>query len=508
MKRMSVPHDGDNSKTSPLRPQQPSQVKNGKQPSHGNSGEEDGSGLDAMSGVMQSSTSMTGTGASLENPHGTKRRRFLARQAEAHCDTPFRTTRIQNVLSEADVRTPTIGAGPGTPTKAIAHWQATLSVSPPRRRKLPTINDTSKDTRSIFHRLLDHAVLIHELAKHLSVDDLVRLYSISKDFRAHADARFTTMIMDQANVRCPGSARVFTFKCYNNLCQFDPAKRPNEVRREENRIRDVPTFRYLRFLLHREEVIDDIVALMAEEGHRMPAGTKLAMRKLWFTMDVPDNLRRIGLLHNTRFWTDKDLFLATFFMVKLDMRLTDPMDGSPEPHAYLRKLLLAQRNLTTVRDVLSRDLLTSHTELLKMFVEWKYRVAPEHRTLWVCGVPPRRIGCLSREYWNPQMKALLPIDQGIMHETLRRKLSFEDRYMDIMLWGFIDEETEEDIWPQKSVVKGHKPKPGGKARDTGSLEETDMEEATDSGGETGGDENDVVEESRPIQQDGIVGLIG
>ena len=253
-----------------------------------------------------------------------------------------------------------------TPSRGCVHKHRT-STSPrpfpmpsslPSRSRLiddtsasPPTQETNNNRFSVFNALLSYTELTLEVAKNLDIEDLISLYAISKDFHKLINSRFTAMITAQWYSKASESGRIFIHRCYKNLCMRDPALRINETR--PNELRFIPSFRWLRMILFREAVVDDIMRSLAREGHRLPRGVTLAIKKIWFTIDISDNCRRIGLLHNAKFWTNKDLFLATMFFLKLDMRLTHPSTGNGE--IGLRKMLLAQRSLSTLAKVLRRE---------------------------------------------------------------------------------------------------------------------------------------------------------
>jgi len=300
---------------------------------------------------------------------------------------------------------------------------------------------------NIFTALTAYPELVFELAKCLSVEDLISLYAISKDFHFIVNGHFTTIVLSQSFAKAPESSEIFHYKCYKNLCITDPAARANAEVPEK--LRRVPSFRWLRFILHRESVVDELIACLAAEGHRLPKRARLVLKKMWFTMDLGDNARRIGLIHNKTFWTNKDLFIATMFFIKLDMRFTDPIDGNGE--MSLRKLLLAQRSLSILLAVLKRKEMVNELEMLQMYVRWKYNPAPEHRGMSILGVPPDQIGRGQLEGWGLGTKKLLRPDELVMRESVRRRLDFHKRYMDMMVWGYIHSKTLEDIPDAKTV---------------------------------------------------------
>lgn len=338
----------------------------------------------------------------------------------------------------------------------------------------PPTHEMDFDQFNIFTALTNYPELVFELAKYLSPEELISLYAISKDFHLIMNGHFTTIVLSQSFAKARESSEIFPYKCYKNLCITDPAARQNaEV---PDKLRCVPSLRWLRFILYREQVVDDILACLAAEGHRLPKRASSVLKKIWFTMDLGDNARRIGLIHNKEFWTDRDLFVATMFFIKLDMRLTDPVDGNGQ--MSLRKLLLAQRSLSTLLASLERTEMLNELGLLQMYVRWKYKPAPAHRGMSVVGVPPDEIGKGYLEGWGLGNKKLLRPDELVMGEGVRRKLDFQKRYMDMMIWGFVDSKTLEDIPTTKTVLDDETTESSDEDADTASAEsegETDDE---------------------------------
>ena len=296
---------------------------------------------------------------------------------------------------------------------------------------------------NIFKALLNHPELVHEFSKQLDLESLISLYAISKDFHEICNCRFATMALGHAKLRAHESVEVFRFRCYENLCQQDPAKRPNLER--EGEIRDVPSFRWVRMVEYRENVVNSIIRLLAAEGHRLPRKASITIKKIWFTMDIGDSARRIGLFRNTEFWTDEDLCLATMFFIKLDMRFTDPMDGDGE--TGLRRLLMAQRGLSVLHRVLMGEELENTFDLLRLYVETMFVPPPELRGKAICGVPAKLVGKLCLEGWGRRQRKLVQLHELVMSESIRRNLGMEHRYMDFLIWGNIDPTTFEDIQP-------------------------------------------------------------
>ena len=298
--------------------------------------------------------------------------------------------------------------------------------------------------------MLTRPELTLEFSKYLHVDELVSLYAMSQDFHMLANERFMALINGQALTKAPESARVFIFRCYASLCHYDPAGRENEGRGRAGTVRWVPTFKWLKMILFREMVVDEILALMAAEGHNFPDGMSLAVKKIWFTLDISDNFRRVGFMHNRHFWTDSDLYLATEFIIKLDMRLTHPVTGTGD--TGLRKMLLGQRSLSTLWKVLRREEMKTQLDMLRMMVRWNY----EPRRNWnepIMGVPPGEIGALQWEGWGARGKhqKFMMIDQLVLREGIRRRLRLQECWLDMLLDGYVDKEKWVDFRADKEV---------------------------------------------------------
>ncbi|KAL9595424.1 MAG: hypothetical protein Q9179_004988 [Wetmoreana sp. 5 TL-2023] len=323
-----------------------------------------------------------------------------------------------------------------------------------RHSSEPPSHEFDFNNCGIFNRLLNHPELIFETTKHLSVDDLLSLYAVSKDFHFLANSRFTTMIISQSLSKAPESSRIFPFRCYRSLCLRDPAQRRNEASPEKYEIRHVPGFQWLKMVLWRESVVDDIVACLESEGLMLPAATTMTIKKMWFTMDIPTNERRANIMHNKTYWTERDLYLATLFITKLDMLLTCPMTG--EGDLGLRKMLLGQRSLSTLAKVLKREEMRHSYEMMQMIVAWNYDISPEERALSLplLGVPPDRVGMLQYEGWGANPGVLFhQIDMLVTMECVRRGIDMPAHYLDMVFYGFVDKRVGLDIWTQEQRRK-------------------------------------------------------
>ncbi|KAI9812958.1 MAG: hypothetical protein M1826_002741 [Phylliscum demangeonii] len=290
----------------------------------------------------------------------------------------------------------------------------------------------------IFQALLARAEVFIEFAARVDVDSLVHLYAMSGQVRALMNARFSTVMLAVAECQAPESRRIFRFKVYRSLCMPDPALRPHP--RLPDEVRLVPSFRWLRMVLYREHVAEDIVAAMAERGHKMPAHASATIKLMWLMLDVPYNLQRIALFHNEKLWTDRDLYMLTLFLLKLDMAFNDPMDTRAKRD--LRRLLTGQPSLTLLWKTLRGTALTSHIELTQLYLRFSYRPRPGLAHLPVFGVPPPEFGITCVESYgrrNGQAERfLLQMDDLLLREAHRRQLGLKSQFLLMLAWGYLD----------------------------------------------------------------------
>jgi len=353
-----------------------------------------------------------------------------------------------------------------TSPNRIQHASLAARTALKRKRPLPILpppayiySHTSDPDFNIFAGFLLYPELCFALTFHLPVDGLVSLYAISRDFHTIIDTRLTTVILGQALGKAPESSRCFQFRCYAHLCRDDPSARiphPDPRLAGHGVRRRIPSFRWLRMILHREKVVQEIMALFAEDGVPLPARCSLAIKRLWFMFDIPDNARRIGYVHNRSLFTDLDLYFAMCFFVKLDMRCNDPV--GPEKRDGLRKMLLSQTSLTTLAQVLKREVWKTRLDVLRAWVRWKYDPLPGERGMSIFGVPATEVGRLKWEYWGRrsseqvgkrEVRLLLRPDQLVMREAIRRGLRFTRHFFRCLLYGYVRPETLADYEPRK-----------------------------------------------------------
>jgi hypothetical protein len=286
--------------------------------------------------------------------------------------------------------------------------------------------------------------IVFLITRFLRLDDVVSLYAMSKDFRQMADSRFTGLMQVMARWKAPESAMIFSWAFFKPLCMKDPGFRPHP--RIQNECRLVPSFRWLRFVYYREKIVQEIMSRMNDEGVRIPKAGSRMVKKIWLLMDIPDNARRIALMQSR--WTDQDLLFAQMFFIKLDMRFCDPVDGKGQNK--VRKMMMAQKSMTVLNDVLARRALLTQLDCVKMYVRWKWVPEPAHRQYPIFGIPADEVGTLQYEGWGTRRpRKLIPIESLVVKEACRRELGLENDLVDILQWGYVNPNTGDDYVRQK-----------------------------------------------------------
>ncbi|KAH9209653.1 hypothetical protein DL95DRAFT_394206, partial [Leptodontidium sp. 2 PMI_412] len=242
-----------------------------------------------------------------------------------------------------------------------------------------------------------------------------------------------------ANQQAPEAARIFPFTLYESLCVRDPVGRPHPTK--PNVVRMVPSIRWLQMAVHRAKTVRDILACMARQGHRMPPEMNLTLKKMWLVMDIATSARRAQVMHSDYF-SALDIFHIQMFVVKLDMRFNDPIDGPGEDH--LRKLMLGQRGLTPLCKLLKRTAFTETEEIVRAAVRYDWEVKPQHRHYSILGIPPEEIGTGHLEGWGKGRVHLYRPDELVVREAVRRRLDLKNHIMGMMLWGYVDPVTGKD----------------------------------------------------------------
>ncbi|RFU35248.1 hypothetical protein B7463_g1081, partial [Scytalidium lignicola] len=283
--------------------------------------------------------------------------------------------------------------------------------------------------------------LLMDITKYLDVKSMAQIYSVSRDFHEIINGHLSHVMTTCAQMQAPESANIFSFTLYEPLCVIDPAGRNDP--RTSGKIRKAPSLRWLQMVIHREKTVRDILACLARQGHRMPKGMTLSLKKMWLVMDISTTIRRVQLMRSQAFFTNEDLYNIQLFIVKLDMRFNDPIEGPGSE--LLRKLMLGQRGLTPLCRLLKRTAFTSSVDIIQAAVRYACEVRPQDRNLSILGIPPAEIGIGHLESWGAGRIHLMRPDELVVEESVRRRLNFKDHILPMMLWGYVDPITGQNI---------------------------------------------------------------
>jgi hypothetical protein len=289
-----------------------------------------------------------------------------------------------------------------------------------------------KPSINIFTDLMDNTEICIEIYKHLMPEELLIVYSLSKKFHNLMNAHFFSFIKASASVNAPFGHVAFPFQCFRRLCMEDPADRTMGRRNCAYTIRHVPGFKWLSMVTGRHNICEQILFALHQAGHDLPIAAAAVVQKIWFTMSFPSNGSRIALLHNQHYWQEIDLHIAIMFMVKLDMRFTDPTHGKGE--VALRKLFLGQTGLAPLHMLLTNQLNIVH--VIQHYVRYDYRPGPTNAHLSVFGVPSLEIGRGCFEAWGAGVVPMLRIDEGVLREAIRRGIKVHKHILDMVLYGY------------------------------------------------------------------------
>ena len=321
----------------------------------------------------------------------------------------------------------------------ITNWEASRK----KARGHDGIAFAPKKKFTFFESLGDYPELIFELCKHMDPKDLLTLYCIQKDFYETVNGHITHVVKSCVRYYAAESARVYPHGMYKTLCIRDPAMHKDP--RNWGVARWVPGLKWLQMVAHRERTVRDILACLAREGHRTPKSMPLTVKKIWLIMDISTTAQRIGLCHNETWLTDIDCYNAQFFIIKLLLIFNGPM--SQHGDDGMMRVFLGQRGLTPLCRLLKREKYLNDHDILKLCIKYSYNPTEEHKGLQMFGVKPEDIGKGHLEGWGKGKTHLFRIDEIVMTESTRRKLSLDERLLYMMLWGHVNLDAGKDIEP-------------------------------------------------------------
>ncbi|CAE7185246.1 hypothetical protein P3342_008334 [Pyrenophora teres f. teres] len=306
---------------------------------------------------------------------------------------------------------------------------------------------TSPRRFNVYKAILRHKDLFFQLVLRTPYKELVQLYAIDKEFHYRFNHYNTYLIHEYVRRHAPLAAHIFSWVLFPNVCISDPMLRPMDGR--EWLARDVPGFRWVGMVLSRQKIVRSILTMLSMEGHRVPAACEAALMKFWCLMGMNRAMVRAAFLRDRKIWTDGDLINFQLFLVKLDMRLSDPILGNGT--CQLGPMLLSQKSLSTLWKVLSGKLKlnydTASDMILRTYVaeELNFNANPTLDEEVNDNVPVDEEGLLSLEGWN-QHGARMPhaIDM-VIAESIMRELHVEQYYLDFVLYGTADPKTGKNI---------------------------------------------------------------
>ncbi|KAK3905314.1 hypothetical protein C8A05DRAFT_30836, partial [Staphylotrichum tortipilum] len=348
------------------------------------------------------------------------------------------------------------------------------------RRRLRTLKKTTAQWRSLCRRpkkdrfdliasLCSCTEMIVEVCKHLRPLDIVRLYSISKDFHLTINKNMRSSIFAWVSHMAPNGGRIYSSPVYCRWFIPDPDGRlvtaadielsrtqPGQAKVEgqpplngtEGQVRLIPGLLWLQMAVNREIRVRDIVACLARRGHRLPEGATKPLLKIWLLMDAATSQARMTLLNNPDFFTNEDLYTAQLFIVKLLLVFNDPVFGPQS--SMLMRLMLGQRGLSPLWALLRGKKYRSTTEIRQL--KLRYDVGPEQiinlgNSAALLGLNIDQLGVLHFEGWGAGPDHLMRPDELIPLEAARRQLDLDNCIDEMMIFGHVDFATGNSLVP-------------------------------------------------------------
>lgn len=315
----------------------------------------------------------------------------------------------------------------------------------PKTPRLPK----PKTPFNIFKAIIRHPNLFFQFALRLSITSIIDLYAIDKEFHWRFNKYSTSIMYDYARYHAQDAAFVFSWTLYFPLTISDPLLKPMDNR--QHLARDAPSFRWARMIIYKENIVKEILSLLAVEGHRVPQGTARVLMKFWLLMETNTQSMREGFLQDPTIWTDAEILLLHVFLVKLDMRFAEPL--RTKGRQELARLLLMQKSLTHLRDYLSgsEKLEMNYDELSEMVARtYPEDELDEDNFPWFDDdddpfVSDSEPGILSREGWEMDGEHIESALDLVIMEGLSRTLHFQKYYADFVTYGNVNVETGQSL---------------------------------------------------------------
>lgn len=241
----------------------------------------------------------------------------------------------------------------------------------------------SQKSFNMLDAIIEHDDLCLVIATFMQVHSFLTLYSVSKAFFYAVNKHHTAYMTALARYHAPGAEQAFPWRFYRSLCTRDPSAQHHRHLYHDGgpgdpALRMVPSLRWVQMVAHREKVVRQIIAILLLKGQRLPSGTNPTLKKLWLLLDLPTTALRVAAAQNRAFLADRDLLRATLFFVKLDMAFSNPISSRGQTGA--RRMLLAQRSLTPLRDVLAaRNEARGYLNVVRTLARWWPHAAKRRR---------------------------------------------------------------------------------------------------------------------------------
>ena len=277
-----------------------------------------------------------------------------------------------------------------------------------------------------------------EVARYMDAASIIALYRMSGPFHALVNAHMHCIVRASARHHFPWSTEVFPFFFMKALCVPDPAGRPRPDGVAPEHPRWIPGLKWLAMAHFRCGVADGVWAALRAAGHRLPRGLAApALCRMWFLMRAPMNARRVALAGSRRYWPDDMLRAAALVMVKLDMAMTDPMDGPGV--GFLRALMLGQKSMVPLLRLMTGSMSLLELEMYR--VRWDYRVPDEHagRGYSILGVPAKYIGRGQLDGFGLGLGNAIGVDMCVLMAAEQRGLKIQETIIDMITAGFRDD---------------------------------------------------------------------
>ncbi|KAL4886241.1 hypothetical protein BJY04DRAFT_213772 [Aspergillus karnatakaensis] len=341
------------------------------------------------------------------------------------------------------------------PLEPVQSSRSQPAISMPLKPIEPDPSQATTPTNlNILHALLAHPELFVLITEHLCPHALISLWRTSRTLRTSMIQHLPRIIKLQTTHRYHLTSTLFPWRCYSKLWfrrfadqtdihvdRYRSLGKSFPITPDSKIIAYTASLRWLQMLQHRTDTINSILVVLKSSNMGFPARFKASILKIWFLMDIPDSTRRMWTIQNPNLWTDLDIFMASFFVVRIDM-FTKHYCGTTGSGTN-RKLIFAQPSLTFCLHVLARHIPTNETSYKAALTRWRYLPSPVDFAIGVplFGVPLDQAGSLQFEGYGQANKngniaaRLIRPDELVLRELVRRGLDVNVMYQRIFMYA-------------------------------------------------------------------------